>query len=140
MKPKVPTTIALLIAVLAVVAPFAASAKEKKSSSPEPSATAATAESPAMKKARAIPYHGKVASVDASAKTFAIGKRTFKVTNTTAITKDGAPATMSDIAAGEMVGGSYWKKEDGSLETKTVKIKGAASMTPASAPGAQKKE
>jgi len=93
-----------------------------------------------MKKPRAVPYHGKVASVDVSAKTFMVGKRTFRVTDATTITKDGAAATMSDITAGQMAGGSYWKKDDGSLEAKTVKLKTAASTTPSPAPDSPRKK
>ena len=67
-----------------------------------------------------------ISSVDQSAKTFTIaGKETsrvFKVTDKTTVTKDGNPATMSDIAEKEEVRGSYWKGEDGSLEAKTVKL------------------
>ena len=59
-------------------------------------------------------------------KTFTIaGKeksRIFKVTDTTVITKGGAPATMTDIVANEEVRGSYVKAADGSLEAKTVKV------------------
>ena len=67
-----------------------------------------------------------ISAVDQSAKTFTIaGKETsrvFKVTDKTTVTKDGNPATMSDIAEKEEVRGSYWKGEDGSLEAKTVKL------------------
>ncbi len=78
------------------------------------------------KPARAIPYRGKVASIDATAKTFTIaGKaisRVFKITDQTQIMKQGAPATMADIVADEEVRGSYWKKTDGSLEAKKVNL------------------
>ncbi len=40
----------------------------------------------------------------------------------TVITKDGNPATMADVVENEDVRGSYWKRADGSLETKTVKL------------------
>ncbi len=93
-----------------------------------------------MKKARALPYHGKVVAVDASARTFVVGKRTFTVTNNTQITKDNAPAALSDIMSGEMVGGSYWKKDDGTMEARTVKIGTKSSTTAASAGDAQKKD
>ena len=67
-----------------------------------------------------------ISAVDQSAKTFTIaGKETsrvFKVTDKTTVTKDGNPATMTDIAEKEEVRGSYWKGEDGSLEAKTVKL------------------
>ena len=36
--------------------------------------------------------------------------------------KAGAEATMADIVADEEVRGSYWKKEDGSLEAKKVNL------------------
>lgn len=104
--------------------PTTVSAKTK--ASPVPPATTApmTAETPA--KQRAIPYRGKIASVDSSAKTFTIGgeekSRTFKITEKTTLTKAGQPATMKDVVADEEVRGSYWKMADGSLEAKTVKL------------------
>ena len=74
------------------------------------------------KPARPTSYHGKIASVDATAKTFTVGSRTIKVIDETKITKQGAAATMTDIVADEEVRGAYWKKEDGSLEAKSVKL------------------
>ena len=44
------------------------------------------------------------------------------MTDQTKITKQGAAATMAEITVGEEVSGSYWKKEDGGLEAKNVKI------------------
>lgn len=77
-------------------------------------------------KMRAIPFHGIIASFDDKARTFTIaGKenaRSFKITETTVITKGGQPATMKDIVANEEVRGSYYKMGDGSLEAKTVKL------------------
>ena len=74
----------------------------------------------------AVPFHGKIASVDAKAGTFSIaGKgttRLIKITDQTKITKQGADATMKDVVADEEVRGSYWKKEDGSLEARGVKL------------------
>jgi hypothetical protein len=67
-----------------------------------------------------------ISAVDQSAKTFTIaGKETsrvFKITEKTTVTKDGNPATMSDIAEKDEVRGSYWKNADGSLEARTVKL------------------
>jgi hypothetical protein len=75
---------------------------------------------------RAVPFHGLISAVDQTAKTFTIaGKeksRVFKVTDKTALTKAGAPATMRDLAANEEVRGSYLKAADGSLEVKTAKL------------------
>jgi len=134
MKTNRSLVIGLGIATLVVCAPFAAPAKTKPT--PSPAAAASPAASPmekstaekstAGRKPRAIPFHGKIASVDASAKTFSIaGKektRVIKITDETKITKQGAAATMTDLAADEEVRGSYWKKEDGSLEARTVKL------------------
>jgi len=111
------------VAALAFCVPGAAFAAAKKSPSPAPSPNA----SPATTKAvRAIPFRGKIASVDAKAKTFTIaGKeksRVFKITNRTMLTKAGATATMKDVVVNEEVRGSYWKVTDGSLEAKTVKL------------------
>jgi hypothetical protein len=99
-------------------------AKAKASSTPSLTAAPMTAASPAQQ--RAIPYRGKIASVDSSAKTFTIaGKdksRTFKITDKTTMTKAGQPATMKDVVADEEVRGSYWKMADGTLEAKTVRL------------------
>lgn len=126
MKLKIPLITGTCIAVALCAAPNAP-AKAKKSPAPEATASASPmAKETSVKPARALPYHGKVASVDAAAKTFTIAGKTssrvFKVTDTTAIMKQGAPATMADIVADEEVRGSYWKKEDGSLEAKKVTL------------------
>jgi hypothetical protein len=124
--PPVPT--AICVAALIFGVPSGAPAKEKKTETANPEASA----SPGAK-AKTLPYRGKVASVDASTKTFTVGKRTIKVTDQTKITKQDADATMADITAGEKVSGSYWKKDDGSLEAKNVKVgakaEAAAPMT-----------
>jgi hypothetical protein len=126
MKNKSLIISSVCVAALAVFAPLSISAKEKKSeASPAPSASpSATASAAASEKA--LPYHGMIGAVDQSAKTFTIaGKeksRVFKITDRTVITKDGNPATMSDLAEKEEVRGQYWKSEDGSLEAKTVKL------------------
>jgi hypothetical protein len=101
-KTKLITT--ACVAALALCAPLSSWAKEKKS----------------------VPFHGKISAVDQTAKTFSIaGKekaRVFTITEATVITKDGKPGTMADLAAEEEVRGSYWKREDGSIEAKIVKL------------------
>ncbi len=121
MKTKLPILTTVLALVLGLALPPPGFAKEKKSPTPTP--TISSAPTAVAKKARTLPYHGKVAAVDAAAGTFTIGKRTFKVTDHTTITKDGAAASMSDIAPGQMVGGGYLKQDDGTLEAKSVKIR-----------------
>jgi hypothetical protein len=61
------------------------------------------------------------------------------VTDQTKITNKGAEATMADIVVDEQVRGSYWKKEDGTLEAKSVKL-GAKSKEAKPMTDAQKKE
>lgn len=113
------------------------SAKSSPAAKTTSSPAAKTTSSPAAKtdsgktttdatKARAIPFHGMISTVDTKAKTFTIaGKehsRTFKITDKTVLTKAGAPATMKDVVANEEARGSYWKVMDGTLEAKTVKL------------------
>jgi hypothetical protein len=129
MKRKSSLVIGVCIATVVLCAPSPAPAKSKKTESPTPTAAPMASTSPAAasgKMPRSIPFHGKVAAVDASAKTFSIAgrekTRTIKITDQTKITKQGAAATMKDIVADEEVRGSYWKKEDGSLEARSVKL------------------
>lgn len=117
------------VAALALCATVTASAKGKKSASPSPEANASPATSAtaaSLPKERALPFHGMISTVDQSGKTFTInGKgnsRVFKITDETRIMKDGNPATMADLAEKQEVRGSYWKKADGSLEAKSVKL------------------
>src|SRR2546430_2682721 len=98
-------TAACLTAVALGTSP-SAWAKGKKSPSPSPSAGESA--SPMAKASKPIAYHGKIASVDATAKSFTVGSMTIKVTDDTKITKQGAAATMADIVADEDVRGSYW--------------------------------
>ena len=131
MKTTNSLVIGACIATLVLCAPIAAPAKTKATASPAPSASPAASAAPMEKPAagkmnRSIPFHGKIASVDANARTFSIaGKETtrvIKITDQTKITKQGAEATMKDVVADEEVRGSYWKKEDGSLEARSVKL------------------
>jgi hypothetical protein len=96
------------------------------SPSPSPSPGAKASASPAAKAERAIPFHGMISAVDKKSKTFTIaGKgesRVFKITNQTVLTKAGNPATIKDLTEKEEVRGSYWKKSDGTLEAKNVKL------------------
>jgi hypothetical protein len=128
MKYTSPFVAAACVAAL-VVAPIGLSAAGKKKAAAAASPSPAESASPvaAASPARPIPFRGMVSEVDKSGRTFSIaGKKTrvFKVTDKTVITKNGAPATLTDLAANEKVTGSYWKEADASLEAKTVKIGG----------------
>jgi hypothetical protein len=131
------------VAALTFLLPISASAqgsKTKASPSPSASPTAAAKSSTKTetttkattaasdKPARAIPLRGTATSVDTSAKTFTIAGKTstrvFKVIDETKITKAGAEAKFADLTEGEYVTGSYWKRDDGTLELKSLKIGG----------------
>lgn len=137
MKIKLPIPAQLCAAALTFGAPASAPAKEKKATA---AATPEASGSPIAKaKARAIRYHGKVASVDLGAKTFMIGKRTIRLTDQTQIRKEGAAATMSDVARVEKVSGSCWKKDNGTPEAKSVNL-GAKMEASGSTRTAQEKQ
>jgi hypothetical protein len=129
MKYKSSLVIGTCIASLMLLASSVVRAESKATPSPAAStagSTATTEKAATKKMNRAVPFRGKIASVDATAKTFSLaGKdstRVIKITDQTRIMKQGAEATMSDLSADAEVRGSYWKKEDGSLEARNVKI------------------
>lgn len=79
------------------------------------------------KPARASRFFGKLAAVDATAKTITVDNKTekgrvFGITADTKITKDGKPATLSDGVVGDDVGGSYATAADGKMVAKTVRF------------------
>ena len=136
------------VAALTFLLPLSASAQGAKSkaspmASPSPAETTKASASPAKtttttadKPARAIPLRGTASSIDKSAKTFTIAGKTssrvFKATNETKITKAGAEATFADLSENEYVTGSYWKRDDGTLELKSLKIGGKTDSEKAS--------
>lgn len=74
------------------------------------------------KKEGVIPFRGKLASVDKTAKTITVGERTFQITSETRLMKAGKPATLDDAVVGEEVGGQYKKAEDGKLMAGMVRF------------------
>jgi len=65
------------------------------------------------------PFHGTLtAKTDAS---FTLKERTFEITSTTKITKDGKPATLADAQIGESVGGQF-RKDGGKLIALSVRF------------------
>jgi len=83
-------------------------------------------DSKAEHKAKQVPFHGKVSAIDKTAKTIALeGKeknRTFQITSSTKITKDGKPAIFDDVTAGESVGGRAKESQAGKWEVVTLNI------------------
>jgi hypothetical protein len=88
------------------------------------SASAADAKPADKKEAvpRAIPFRGKIDSVDKTAKTIKVGERTFQVTADTRIMKAGKPATLDDATSGEEVGGAYREGADKKLNLVSLRV------------------
>jgi hypothetical protein len=86
------------------------------------------AQKPAEVKSRAagLPFRGKVSAVDKEAKTVSLaGKeksRTFQITATTKIKKEGKSATLAELAVGESVGGYALRNDSGLPEVVTLNI------------------
>ena len=106
----------------------------------EDATNAPAAQTPAPKKHGSV-FHGKVASVDATAMTFTVGDTTAIVSSTTKILKAGKPGVFADITVGENVVCNYKKSDDGKYNATVVRIgapkKAAAASTSATpaAPG-----
>lgn len=137
---------AISLACLMLLSPAVHAKKAKASASPDASPAAAMADasatpdaSPAAKKRDGYPIHGKLKSVDLSANTFSLDAktpRTYMLTPTTKIKKNGAPATLKDAVVGEDVGGYVKKTADGKIEVMTVRFgpkPGAMAKKPGSA-------
>ena len=107
-----------IVAAALITAPSVVRAEDKPSK-PE-AGTNAVPHAP--KKHGVIPFHGKVASVDAAAATVSVGTLTINITSETKITKNGKPATLSDITVGEKISGSYKKDEAGKLDASSINI------------------
>ena len=110
-----------------------------------PPAKAAVAKKATGKKG-AGPFHGKLAAVDTIGKTITIGTRTFQITPTTLLFKDGKPATLSAGVLGENASGYFKTGPDGKLNAtkvtfgtkpaKAAKAKSPTATPPPLAPGA----
>ena len=89
---------------------------------PTTAADAKPATEPKAPATRAIPFSGKIASVDKQAKTIKVGGRVFQVTSTTRFIKDNKPATFEDAKADEEVGGAYREGDDKKLNLVSLRI------------------
>lgn len=68
----------------------------------------------------AIPFHGKLKSVDNTAKTISVGTLTIQIASETRINKDGKPAMLADGVVGENVSGLYKRTAEGKSEAVLV--------------------
>lgn len=106
-----------LIAAALIAAPSIHAQDAAKPAKPE-----AGQDAHAGKKKGVTPLHGKVAAVDTTAMTVTVGQSTVNVTSDTKITKDGKPATLSDITVGENVNIAYKKDDAGKMNATTIRI------------------
>ncbi|MFZ1072891.1 MAG: DUF5666 domain-containing protein [Verrucomicrobiia bacterium] len=106
-----------LFATAIIAAPLLSRAQDAGTNTPATPAQTAPAK---PKKHEGLVFHGTVGAVDAKAMTLTVGKRTFEVTSETKISKNGQPAILSEIAAGDKVGGAYKKTDDGKLCATTI--------------------
>jgi Domain of unknown function (DUF5666) len=99
------TKITLLGLLAAALVAVPSVTRAEDSTNAAPAATAPKKHNP--------PVHGKVAAVDAAAMTVTVGETTITVTSETKITKEGKPATLSDIAVGDTISAGGKKDEAG---------------------------
>jgi hypothetical protein len=74
---------------------------------------------PKVKK-NGVSFHGKVTAVDTNAMTLTIATQTFNLTSETRVTKDGRPATLSEISVGESVRGTFKTDAAGKLTATAI--------------------
>jgi hypothetical protein len=78
---------------------------------------------PALRTASALPFRGKLDAVDVTAKSIKVGDRTFQVTTTTKITKDGTkPGTLDDAKVGEAVAGAFHAGDAGQYQLVSLRL------------------
>ena len=115
---KKSSVLALLTAAMVFAGPATQAAESAKDKSVQPPKSEG--------KQKQMPFRGKVSAVDKTAKSVTLeGKeksRTFQITSTTKITKDGKPAVMDDVLVGQIVGGLAKETAAGKLEVVTLNI------------------
>jgi hypothetical protein len=119
MKKQIAKLTLSLFATAIIAAPVLSHAQDK---STNPPAAPAQTEPAKPKKHEVLPFRGTVSAVDTKAMTLTVARRTFEVTSETKITKDGKPAILSDIAAGDKVSGAYKRTDDGKLAATTINV------------------
>ncbi len=81
-------------------------------------------------KRSSLPFHGKLKATDVTAKTISVGNLVIQITSETKLIKAGKPALLEDGVAGEEVGGTYQKTEDGKLHGLTIHFGPKEGKTP----------
>ncbi len=116
--PSLVVLVGVVLTGLAVsAAPQTRPAATEKKAPPQTNSPAAKAKQPA-----AGPFNGKLAAVDRTARTIAVGKRTFQITPETKLRKAGQPATLDDAVVGEKCSGYVKPTPDGKWVATTVNL------------------
>ncbi len=102
------------MAVVAVAAacsiwPISAGAQAKKAATPPPGSERQTP------KPKGGPFRGKLVSLDKTARTITVGKRTFHAGPNTRIERDGKPARFEDGVVGEITSGGFKLDDQGRM-------------------------
>lgn len=114
--PAAPAAPATPAAAADAAADKAAAATEKTTGKAKAAAKGAKDKADkAMAPAKALPFYGEVAAVDAAAKTVTIGENVYQVTDATQIHNADKPAKFEDVQVGKKIGGNY-KTADGKKE------------------------
>jgi len=120
MKNIIKYTSLSLLAVALAASPVMSRAQDAATNAPAADATA-----PVVKKKSTLPFHGKIATIDAAGSTFTVGELVLNVTSTSKVTStNGAPATLADFKVGDNVSGAYKKAKDGKLNVTTLHLGG----------------
>ncbi len=106
-----------LIILLAAAVPGMTAAVSAQTNTPAPKAA----------KSKAIPFTGKLGSVDKVNKTITLAEKTkpgrvFQITSETKLVKNGKPATLDDAVVGDAVGGQYTTGADGKLIASSIRF------------------
>lgn len=123
-KNIIKTAILTLLASAIIAAPTVSRAQDTTNTPVAAPAAAPDQATPAPakpKKHEGLVFRGTASAVDTNAMTLTVETRTFGITSETKITKNGEPATLSDIIVGDKVGGTYKKSEDGKLDAMTIR-------------------
>ncbi len=100
-----------------------------------------SASAKSAKSAKSAPgkISGTVSAVDTNAMTFTVGGQAYVETSASVLTRNGKPATLSDVAVGDPVQGTCTTGSDGKLEATKVRFgKGAEKSSSKSTTTAKK--
>ncbi len=114
--------VAAVMALALLSLPFGAIGAQTQPASSGKKTNSAVQATDIQKKARPIPFQGKIKTIDHSAKTITVGERVFRITAETRLLNRSTktPVTLQAGVVGEAITGSYRKADDGKLIANSV--------------------